>query len=142
MLQHNSPSMSLDTLKKSDVWARLSPQQKTMMAEFLAAGLAQGNYDIVAAEVAVRVAYPGIAPKNRAVWLHRLERNPKIRAVLALYFGDSEIVVVLKEIKMLLARTKRKGAPLRMLRPEWSRIAAALEQTAAKENTLDVKDGD
>jgi hypothetical protein len=133
MSQTNStPSMSLDTLKKSDVWLRLSKQQQTLLTEFLALGLAQGNYDIVAA---VKVAYPGIAPKNRAVWLRRLEHNPKIRAVLALYFGDSDLVVTLKEIKMLLARTKRKGAPLAILKPFWNRAAAALEEIASKSNT-------
>jgi hypothetical protein len=139
MLQTNStPSVSLDTLKQSDVWKRLSKQQQLLLTEHLATGLAQGNYDI---EAAVRVAYPNIASRNLKVWTHRLECNPKIRAVLALYFGDSELVVVLKEIQMLIKRSKRKGAPLRLLRVPWLQAVAALEEIAAKGNALDVKDG-
>jgi hypothetical protein len=140
MLQTNTtPSMTLDTLKKSDLWAKLSKQQRLMLTEFLVAGLIQGNYDIEAAVRAVRVAYPNINVKNLKVWMSRLERNPKIRAVLAYYFGDPQIVVVLKEIQMLIKRTKRKGAPLRILLAPWLKTVAALEAIAAKETVGDVK---
>jgi hypothetical protein len=119
--------MSLDTLKQSAVWKRLSVQQRLLLTEYLVGGLAQGNYDIAAA---VKVAYPGIAPENRAVWLKRLENNSKIRAVLALYFGDSELGVTLKEIQRLIQRSKRKGAPLSILLAPWERVAASLEAIA------------
>jgi hypothetical protein len=129
MLQPNlTPAMTIDTLRQSPVWKRLSPQQQVLLVEYLSAGLAQGNYDIAAAERAVKIAYPKV--RDKRVWTSRMGKNPRIRAVLAFYFGDSELTVTLKEIQLLIRRTKRKGAPLVTLLAPWLRVAEKLEALA------------
>lgn len=137
--QSTKPTMTIAELMKSPAWARLAPQQRTLLAEYLSAGLAQGQYDIKAA---ARLAYPRIKPENLKVWLSRLQANPRIRAVLAHYFGDPETVVVLAELNRLIKKSKRKGARLDLLVPYWIRTVAALEVIAAKGNVADVKDED
>jgi hypothetical protein len=123
-----SPSVSLDTLKASAVWARLSPQQRLLLTEYLAAGLAQGKYDI---EAACKIAYPKV--KNRKVWLARLKSNPRIRAVLHFYFGDPEAKDPLDELKALIRKSKRKNGNHEILLGPWLRVTAALEAIAAKD---------
>jgi hypothetical protein len=126
-----TPTIPLDTLKASAVWARLSLQQRLLLTEYLAAGLAQGNYDI---EAACKIAYPKVT--NRKVWLSRLQSNPRIKAVLNYYFGDSEMFVALRDVQVLIKKSKRKGARLDLLVPYWIRTVAVLEEIAAKGNIV------
>jgi hypothetical protein len=125
------PTMTIAELLKSPVWSQLAPQQQLLLAEYLSAGLAQGRYDIGAA---CKLAYPKVKPENTKVWLSRLQSNPRIRAVLAHYFGDPDVAVALAELQRLIKRSKRKGAHLDILVPFWIRTVAALEAIAAKSN--------
>jgi hypothetical protein len=133
-----TPAITVDELKKSRVWMQLSPQQQTFLTEYLSAGPAQGRYNELAA---CRLAYPKVNIKNIKVWLSRLQANPRIRAVLAYYFGDPT-EGLLDDIKALIKKSRRKNAHRDLLLAPWLRVADALEEIAAKENTLDVKDGD
>jgi hypothetical protein len=127
-----TPVMSITELQQSRVWMRLGPQQKTCLTAYLEAGL-QGRYDI---DAAVCLAYPEV--ENKRVWASRLQANPRLRAVLSVYFGDPT-QGLLDDIKALIQKSRRKGAHLDLLVGPWLRIAAALEEIAAKGNTLDVK---
>jgi hypothetical protein len=129
------PAMTIAELKESPVWGRLAEQQRILLSEYLSAGLAQGQYDPAAA---VRLAYPKIKSMNLKVWMSRLQSNPRIRAVLAHYFGDGEIAVAIAELQRLIKRSKRKGAQLDLLVPYWMRTVDLLEALAGR-STLDVK---
>jgi hypothetical protein len=130
------PAMTISELLKSPVWGRLAPQQQILLAEYLSAGLAQGRYDI---QAACRLAYPRVKSENLKVWMSRLKANPRIRAVLAHYFGDPEIAVVITELQRLIKRSERKGAKLDLLVPYWLRTVDALEAIAARGKVLDMK---
>jgi hypothetical protein len=130
-----TPAITVDELKESIAWSRLRMQQREFLIEYFAAGLAQGRYDIAAA---CHFAYPKVT--NTKVWVNRLQSNPRIRAVLALYFGLGETEVVLADVKALIKKSKRKGARLDLLVPYWIRTAAALEAIAAKGTVVDVKE--
>jgi hypothetical protein len=130
MTTNTKPTLSLVELVQTPAWARLSPQQAFFLKEYLAEGLAQGAYDPFAA---AQKAYPAV--KHTKVWVARLKSNPRIKAVLHLYFGDPEAKSLADEVRSLVKRLKRRGANFDRVYEPLVRCAVALEQIAAKGNS-------
>jgi phage terminase small subunit len=129
-----NPKVGLAGLLHTPEWKTLTDPQQAFCAAYIASGVAQGRYDALDA---ARVAYPNV--KSTAVWASRLLQNKHVKQVIALHLGMSETEVVLADVKALIKKSKRKGARLDFLVPYWIRTVAALEEIAAKGNTLDVK---
>jgi hypothetical protein len=121
-------TMGIAELMATPQWRALSKQQQAFTAKFMVSAKRTGVGDAVAACL---VAYPRIkAPK---VWASRLLSNPRIKKVLALYFGMTDAEVLLADIRALVKRSRRRGASMDNLVAPWLRVAAALEALAAKE---------
>jgi DNA primase catalytic subunit len=120
--------MSIAEIQESREWLRLSIQQRACLAEYLSGGREQGHYDIASA---IRLSYPKV--ENKRVWASRLQSNPRVKAVLALYFGDPT-KDLRDDIKALIRRSKRKNSNRDLLLAPWLRCAALLEAIATKGN--------
>jgi hypothetical protein len=122
--------LAISELMRTIQWRALSTQQKAFCAKFIVSTKRTGVGDAVAA---VRVAYPGI--RDSKIWASRLLSNPRIKKVLALYFGMTDAEVLLADIRALVKRSRRRGANMDNLVPMWLRVAAALEALIAKEHS-------
>ena len=122
-----NPKMGLAGLVHTPEWKALTEPQRAFCGAYIASGLGQGRYYALDA---ARMAYPNV--KATAVWASRLLQNHRIKKVIALHLGLSEAESVLADVKALIKRSRRKGAHLDILLAPWLRVAAALEQIAAK----------
>jgi hypothetical protein len=131
MKTNTKPMMLLVELVQTPEWARLSMQQAFFLKEYLASGAAQGTFDPYAA---AQKAYPAV--KHTKVWVARLKSNPRIKAVLHLYFGDPEAKSLADELRAVIKRLRRRNANLDRVYEPLMRITVALEAIAAKGTSL------
>jgi len=135
--QFEKTRVRLTDLLSASEFKTLTGPQRSFLLEYIAGGLANGRYS---ATDACRVAYPRV--KATAVWASRLLQNRRIKKVIALHLGLTEVEVVLADVRALIKKAKRKNARLDLLVPYWIRTVDALEAIAAKGNTLDLKTTD
>jgi hypothetical protein len=104
-------------------WFACSKQQQIFLLEYISGGIITGEYD---AESAARLAYPNV--KEIGIWANRLLVNKKVSRIVALHQGLSEAEVLLADVRSLITKSRRAGAP-------WMKVAAALEALVAKEKS-------
>jgi hypothetical protein len=134
MVEETMPNKHLTVLEIQErypqAWGVLSRQQRAFVIEYISTGLGQGKYDAVAA---CGIAYPKVRAVK--VWASRLLANRRIKKVIALHLGLSDAEMLRDDIKALIKRSHRRGANLDILVAPWLRIAVALEELIAKENS-------
>jgi hypothetical protein len=117
-------------------WGALSQQQRSFVEACVTGGIAD---DKNAAVDACKIAYPKLMlngdPKKRLkrikVWTGRLLNNRRIKKIISLHRGLSDLEILCDDVQALVKRSRRKNAHQEMLVPSWLRVATALETIAA-----------
>lgn len=89
--------LSLDQLKETPEYKKLTPKQQLFVATYVAGGLADGNYDAV---LATRTAYPCRSEEVARIMSYAIMANIRIVAILNRHFGAEPI----EEFLVLLDR--------------------------------------
>ena len=80
--------LSLEQLKETPEYKRLTPKQQLFVATYVAGGLSDGNYDAV---LATRTAYPCRSEEVARIMSYAIMANIRIIAVLNRHFGAEPI---------------------------------------------------
>ena len=89
--------LSLEQVKETTEYKKLTPKQQLFVATYIAGGLADGNYDAVHA---TRTAYPCRSEEVARIMSYAIMANIRIIAVLNRHFGAEPI----EEFLVLLDR--------------------------------------
>lgn len=97
------PRMSLAELETRPEWQVLTAKQILFLKSYIQSGLDTGNYDAV---FAVKSAYD--AAKNAEILSYELLANPKIRRVVDIHFGRTEMDSVRADLLRAIKKSLRK----------------------------------
>jgi hypothetical protein len=117
-------------------WGALSQQQRSFVEACVTGGIAD---DKNAAVAACLKAYPKLMlngdPKKRLkrikVWTGRLLNNKRVKKIISLHRGLSDLEILCEDVQALVKRSRRKNAHQDVLLAPWLRVVVALETIAA-----------
>jgi len=97
--------MSLAELKSRAEWQILTDKQKFFVQSYIASGIDTGTYD---AQFAVQSAYD-TSGKTAVILSYELLANRKIKQVLDLHFGHTEMDSLLADLAKAIKQSLRKN---------------------------------